>query len=210
MQKFEIKNRWDGTIIYQDEAESFKALVQSAVKSRADLSGANLFWANLSGANLSGANLSGANLYGANLSGADLSGANLFWADLSGANLSRANLSGANLYGANLSGANLYGANLSGADLYGFYSFGPGGSRKSYTWARWEPEGYMVHCGCKMLTLKDFAKAVKEIHKKTYYAKWYLAHVEIMQMIADESEDGFRKAQKEQEATKPQAREDKP
>ena len=165
MQKFEIKNRWDGTIIYQDEAESFKALVQSAVKSRADLSGANLFWANLSGANLSGANLSGANLYG---------------------------------------------ANLSGADLYGFYSFGPGGSRKSYTWARWEPEGYMVHCGCKMLTLKDFAKAVKEIHKKTYYAKWYLAHVEIMQMIADESEDGFRKAQKEQEATKPQAREDKP
>jgi hypothetical protein len=93
--KFEIKNRFSGSTIYQDEAESFQALVLAAIKFGADLSGANLRSANLSGANLSGANLSGA----------DLSGA-----DLSGAYLRNANLSGANLYG-----ANLYGANLSGA-----------------------------------------------------------------------------------------------
>ena len=83
-------------------------------KSRANLSGANLYGANLSGANLYGANLSRANLSGANLYGANLSGANLY-----GANLSRANLSGANLSRANLSRANLYGANLYGANLYG-------------------------------------------------------------------------------------------
>ena len=127
--KFEIKNRFNGTTIFANEAESLKALLEAAVKSRADLSGAdlygaNLYRANLSGANLSGANLYGANLYRANLSGANLSGADLSGANLSGANLYRANLSGANLYGANLyhadlHGANLYRANLSGANLSG-------------------------------------------------------------------------------------------
>ena len=61
--KYDIKNRWDGKIIYADEAESFSLLLQAAVKA---------------GANLSWANLSGANLYGADLSGADLSRANLY------------------------------------------------------------------------------------------------------------------------------------
>ena len=85
----------------------------------ADLSGANLYGANLYGANLSRASLSGANLYGASLSRADLSGASLSRADLSRANLSRADLSGASLYGADLSGASLFGADLSGANLFG-------------------------------------------------------------------------------------------
>ena len=40
--KFEIKNRWSGEIIYQDEAESFKALILSAIKAGANLSGAYL------------------------------------------------------------------------------------------------------------------------------------------------------------------------
>ena len=48
--------------------------VRAAVKSRADLSGANLGEADLSGANLGEADLYGANLYGANLYGADLYG----------------------------------------------------------------------------------------------------------------------------------------
>ena len=114
MSKFEIRHLSTGTVIYEDEAGSFSALVQAAVHARANLSGADL-----SGANLSRADLSGANLSGADLSGANLSGANLYGADLSGANLSGANLSGANLSGANLSGANLSGANLSDADLSG-------------------------------------------------------------------------------------------
>ena len=127
--KFEIKNRWSGQIIYQDEAESLKILVLAAIKTGANLQDANLSGANLSGANLSGANLRGANLSGANLqdanlqdaylSGADLSSANLQDANLSGANLRGANLSGANLSGANLQDANLRGANLSGANLSG-------------------------------------------------------------------------------------------
>jgi uncharacterized protein YjbI with pentapeptide repeats len=193
--KYEIKSRWDGKILYADEAESFKALVIAAVKARANLSGANLSWANLSWANLSRANLSGANLSGANLSGADLSWADLSWANLSWANLSRANLSGANLSGANLSGANLYGANLYGANLYGYHSFGPGGSRNSYTWARWEKEGYMVHCGCKTVTLKEFAALVKATHKNTYHAKWYAANIKVMELVAKESKAAFDKTQ---------------
>jgi hypothetical protein len=80
--RFEIKNRFTGSIIFSLETASMKLCVEAAIKSGADLSGANLSGANLSWANLSWADLSGANLSGANLSRADLSGA-----DLSGANL---------------------------------------------------------------------------------------------------------------------------
>jgi Pentapeptide repeats (8 copies) len=93
--KFEIKSQFDSSVLFSIETDTWKLAVEAAVKSRANLYGANLY----------GANLSGANLYGANLSGANLSGANLSGADLSDANLSRADLSGANLYGADLSGA---------------------------------------------------------------------------------------------------------
>ena len=131
----EIKHRFTGDVLFCYTPDgAMRDAVLAAVKSRANLYGADLYGANLYGANLSGADLYGADLYGANLSGADLyganlsganlsradlSGANLYGANLSGANLSRADLYGANLYGANLSGANLYGANLSRADLSG-------------------------------------------------------------------------------------------
>jgi hypothetical protein len=95
--KWQIKHRYNKTILFEMEAEFFRQAVEEAVKTGA----------NLSGANLSGANLSGANLYRANLPGADLSGADLYRANLSGANLYRANLYRADLSGADLSGANL-------------------------------------------------------------------------------------------------------
>ena len=117
--KIEIKSRWDASILFSLETDNLKLCVEAAVKSLADLSGANLSRANLSGANLSCADLSGANLSRADLSGADLSCANLSGADLSRANLSGADLSGANLSRANLSRADLSGANLSRADLSG-------------------------------------------------------------------------------------------
>ena len=98
--KFEIKHRYSGAVLYSLETESIKLCVEAAVKSWADLRGANL-----SGADLSWADLSRADLIGANLSRANLIGADLSWADLS-----RADLIGANLIGANLSGANLSGA----------------------------------------------------------------------------------------------------
>ena len=76
--KWQIKHRYNKTILFEMEAEFFRQAVEEAVKTGADLSGANL----------SGVNLSGANLYRANLPGADLSGADLYRANLSGANLS--------------------------------------------------------------------------------------------------------------------------
>ena len=114
----EIKNRFTGEIIFQNDCETIRECVICAI-SMADLSHANLSGADLSGADLSGADLSGANIKVANLSGADLSGANLSGADLSGADLSEANLSGADLSGANLKVANLSHADLSEANLSG-------------------------------------------------------------------------------------------
>ena len=103
--KIEIKSSFSGSVLFSIETDSMRLAVEAAVKSCANLSGADLSCANLSCANLSGADLSCANLSCANLYGANLSCANLY-----GADLSCANLSGADLYGANLSCANLYGA----------------------------------------------------------------------------------------------------
>ena len=136
--KFDIINRWSGSVQFTAEIEcgedapiSMKIglAVKWAIKTRANLSDANLSDAKLSGAYLSGENLSGANLSRANLSRANLSSANLSRAYLSSANLSRAYLSDANLSDAylsdaNLSDANLSGAYLSGANLSGAYLSG--------------------------------------------------------------------------------------
>ena len=156
--KYKIVNSYDGSTIYEDEAASFKVLVEAAVKA-----GARLDYARLDGARLDGARLDGASL------------------------------DGASLVGARLVGASLVGAR----GLHGFYCFGPGGSRNSYTWARWEQDGYMVHCGCQTLTLKDFAAAVKKKHGPTYHGKWYAANIEVMELVAKESEKEYRDSLKE-------------
>ena len=101
--KIEIKSIYGSVLFsYESENNTIKKTVEEAIKSGADLRGANL-----RGADLRGANLRGADLSGANLSRADLSGANLSEADLRGADLSEADLSGANLSGADLRGADL-------------------------------------------------------------------------------------------------------
>jgi hypothetical protein len=117
--KFEIKSRWDSSILFVIETETLKLAVELGVKSGADLHGANLHGANLHGANLCGANLGGAYLDGADLRGAYLDGADLCGAYLDGANLCGAYLDGADLRGASLDGADLCGAYLDGADLHG-------------------------------------------------------------------------------------------
>ena len=157
----------NGEIIYQDKAESFKALVEAAVKTATDLRYADLRYADLRSA--------------------DLGSANLRSADLGDADLGSANLRSANLRSADLRDA---------VGLDGFYSFGPGGSRNSSSWARWEDGGYKVHCGCADLTLDDFKKEVIKTHKETYHAKYYLAQIEIMQMIADESKAAWEARKK--------------
>ena len=69
---FQIKHRYNNSVLFEIEADAFVKAVEKAVASGADLSRANL-----SGADLYGANLYGADLYGANLSGANLSGAKI-------------------------------------------------------------------------------------------------------------------------------------
>ena len=65
--KFEIKSRWSGDVLFSLECGSWKICVEAALKSGADLNGADLSSANLNGADLYGANLSSANLRGADL-----------------------------------------------------------------------------------------------------------------------------------------------
>jgi hypothetical protein len=131
--KFDILNRWTGSVVFTAEIECSEDASQSiklglairvAVKARARLAGAyrvgaNLADAYLEHAYLAGAALAGANLTGANLAGANLAGAYLEHANLTGANLEHAYLAGANLAGAYLEHANLTGANLAGAYLTG-------------------------------------------------------------------------------------------
>jgi hypothetical protein len=114
-----IVNRWDGSVVFEDNAGSIIKTVENAVAANANLSYAYLSGANLRYANLSGANLRYAYLSYANLRYANLSGANLRYAYLSYAYLSGAYLSGANLSYADLSYADLHGADLSYADLHG-------------------------------------------------------------------------------------------
>jgi len=126
MIKIEIKNRFTGNILfeYSNDNATIKDAVIKALKSGADLYGANLRGANLYGADLYGANLYGADLYGANLRGANLYGANLRGANLYGANLRGANLRGADLRGADLYGADLYGAKIKKAIVFsGLYQY---------------------------------------------------------------------------------------
>ena len=53
--KFEIKSRFSGAVLFSLETDSLKLCVEAAVKSRANLYGANLYSADLSRANLYGA-----------------------------------------------------------------------------------------------------------------------------------------------------------
>jgi uncharacterized protein YjbI with pentapeptide repeats len=130
MIKFEVKNRFSGSVQFTAEIDCdvgarhsvmLGLAVRWAVSNSANLVGAYLGGANLVGAYLGGADLVGADLEGAYLVGANLRSANLEGAYLGGANLGGAYLRSANLGGANLRSANLDGANLGGAYLGGAY-----------------------------------------------------------------------------------------
>ena len=125
--KFEILNRWNQTVIFGiDLPDAIAAMayktrlgwaVLQAIKTRANLTDANLTCANLTRANLTDANLTCANLTRADLTRADLTDANLTRADLTDADLTDANLTCANLTRADLTDANLTRADLTDADL---------------------------------------------------------------------------------------------
>ena len=147
----QIKSRYDGSVLFECEADSIKECLVESVSKKSYLSEAYLRGADFSGANLSGAYLRDANLSGANLSGAYLRDADLSDANLNGADLRDANLSGANLSGANLRGANLSDANLSGADLRGEILTKAPISIINLTWDILITEGYMT-IGCQRHT----------------------------------------------------------
>ena len=121
----------NGTILYTCDCATIADALTAAVKSGADLCGADLSRADLRGANLGDADLRYADLCGADLRGADLHGAYFRGADLRCADLHGAYLRGADLRGAYLCGAylrcadlryaDLCGADLHGADLHGAY-----------------------------------------------------------------------------------------
>ena len=115
--KFEIKHRYNGSVLFECDVASWKVAVELAITKNANLRYANLRSANLSYADLRSANLSSANLSSANLRYADLRSADLSSADLSSANLSSADLSSANLSSADLRSANLSSADLRSANL---------------------------------------------------------------------------------------------
>ena len=93
----EIKNRWNGEVIYKSEKTTMREALEEAIRKNADLSSANLWSANLRYADLRSANLRYADLWYANLGYANLGYANLGYADLRYANLGYANLGYANL-----------------------------------------------------------------------------------------------------------------
>ena len=72
--KISILNRFSASVIFAADIENntVKLTLELALKS-----GANLYGANLDGANLRGADLRGANLYGADLRGVNLDGEKL-------------------------------------------------------------------------------------------------------------------------------------
>ena len=180
MQTFEIKNRWDGKVLFSAGGETLRDVVQQAVQSGADLSGADLSGANLGSANLRGAYLSGANLRGAYLGGAYLDGADLRSAYLGGAYLSSANLSSANLSSANLRGANLSGANGKNLTLVGsrpVFMLGPIGSRCDYLTAYLTDVGVHVRAGCFFDTIEAFHAAVIAEHKDNEHGREYMAAI---------------------------------
>jgi len=116
--KQQIKNRINGTVIFECDVDSLKIAIELAIKSNANLRNANLRNADLRNADLRNANLYNANLYNADLYNADLYNADLYNADLRNADLRNANLYNANLRNADLRNADLYNADLRNVNLY--------------------------------------------------------------------------------------------
>jgi uncharacterized protein YjbI with pentapeptide repeats len=117
--KIEIKNRWNGSVIFSHECEdnTIKLTLLKAIAEGSDLRGSSLRGSDLSGSDLSDSNLRGSDLRGSNLSDSDLSNSNLRDSDLSCSDLSGSNLRGSDLRGSNLSNSNLSYSDLSNSDL---------------------------------------------------------------------------------------------
>ena len=152
MNKIIIRNRFDGSVIFEHECENntIKITVEQALRKEVSLYSADLRSANLSSADLSSADLRSANLSSADLYSADLRSADLSSADLSSADLRSANLSSADLRSADLRSADLRSANLSSAK----------NKESSYfpIFCQWSHSiiGNKIQIGCKEKTIEEW------------------------------------------------------
>lgn len=119
MTTISIRNRSRERVLFQADCGWEATCIETAVRGKVDLAGADLKGWNLVGAEIQGARMRGASMIGANLMAVNACGADLSECLLVGANLCNAALMGASLVGSDLSGINLVGANLSAADLRG-------------------------------------------------------------------------------------------
>ena len=165
MEVIEIKNRWNGEVLYSGEHASLKEAAEAAVKACA-----NLCDAGLRDADLRDANLGGANLRGANLRGADLGDANLGGADLGGANLRGADLGGAKV------GAGDDEAALAGSRPV--VQIGPIGSRDDWLLVFWCGDaGVRISTGCQnQITEGRFLERLAYAHGEGEQANIHAQH----------------------------------
>ena len=190
--KIQIKSRLTAAVLFEHDTEnnSIRMTLELAIKSGADLSGADLSYINLIRADLSGAKLCGADLSYTNLIRADLIRADLGYANLSDADLSYANLSDANLSGVNLSDANLSYANLKNKEkLVGkrpIFQVGPVGSRCAYFVAYITDKGLRFDAGCqRQITREVFESRLTELHGENEHAKEYRAVLALIDAHAE-------------------------
>ena len=163
----QIKSRFTAAVLFEHDCEnnSVRITLELAIKSGADLRGADLSRADLSGANLRGANLSGADLRGANLSGANLSCAYLSDADLSGAYLKNKE--------------KLVGKRP-------IFQIGPIGSRCAYFVAYVTDKGLRFDAGCQhQITREVFEERLTELHGENDHAKEYRAALALIDAHAE-------------------------
>jgi uncharacterized protein YjbI with pentapeptide repeats len=201
---FQIKHRFDSSILFEFECGSLKVCIEKAISAGAYLrgaylEGADLRGAYLEGADLEGADLRGAYLRGADLEGADLEGADLEGADLRGAYLRGADLRGADLEGADLEGADLRGAYLRGADLRGAYLRGADGEKikikktpLQILGLHWDIIIFDAHMkiGCEFHAISDWKKydADKISKMDPRAVEWWSANKESILTFCDANE----------------------
>ena len=190
--KIQIKSRFTAAVLFEHDTEnnSIRMTLELAIKSGADLSGADLSYINLTRADLSGANLSGADLCYTNLTRADLTRADLSYANLSDADLSYANFSDANFSGVNPSDANLSYANLKNKEkLVGkrpIFQIGPIGSRGDYFVAYITDKGLRFDAGCqRQITREVFERRLAKLHGENEHAKEYRAALALIDAHAE-------------------------
>ena len=157
MNKIIIRNRFDGSVIFEHECENntIKITVEQALRKEV-----SLYSADLRSADLSSADLYSADLRSADLSSADLSSADLRSANLSSADLRSADLSSADLRSANLSSADLRSADLRSADLRSANLSSAKNKESSYfpIFCQWSHSiiGNKIQIGCKEKTIEEW------------------------------------------------------